>query len=239
MGIIPTGASVYGLKKQCSVTDWYIIFTMSRHSLNPKTLELVMPSDAVLSEVAQEVTPSEITTDFIQGVISRMLELSAGKGHSKSDSRQMVGLAAVQLGVSKRIVSIDVTATGQKQEQNLEIFINPKIIEHSMDLVDGREGCWSCGNVCGNVARHSRVTVEALDSSGKPFKRDFVGFVARIAQHEIDHLDGVRFPERIPVDQSYRMHWVEPAEFERYRNEWQNWPRLCSREQWESVKTGA
>lgn len=211
---------------------------MSKHSLSPETLELVMPSDAVLSEAAQEVTPSEITTDFIQGVISRMLELSAGKGHSKSDSRQMVGLAAVQLGISKRIVSIDITATGQKQEQNLAIFINPKIIKHSEDAVDGREGCWSCGNVCGNVARYSRVTVEALDSNGKPFKQDFEGFVARIAQHEIDHLDGVRFPERIPIDQLHRLHWVEHADFERYRNEWHNWHQLCTREQWESVKSG-
>ncbi len=211
---------------------------MSIHSLNPEKLELVVPSDAVLSEVAQEVMHAEISSDFIQGVINRMLELSAGKGHSKSDSRQMVGLAAVQLGISMRIVSIDVTATGQKQEQNLEIFINPRIVEHSEDLIDGREGCWSCGNVCGNVARHSRVTVEALDGRGKPFKRDFEGFVARIAQHEIDHLDGVRFPERIPIDQPSRLHWVEHADFDRYRNEWQNWPQLCSREQWESVKSG-
>lgn len=211
---------------------------MSKYSLSPETLELVMPSDAVLSEAAQEVTTSEITTDFIQGVISRMLELSAGKGHNESDSRQMVGLAAVQLGISKRIVSIDINATGKKQEQNLEIFINPKIIEHSEDKVDGREGCWSCGNVCGNVARYNHITVEALDSNGTPFKRDFEGFVARIAQHEIDHLDGIRFPDRIPIDQPYRLHWVEHDDFERYRNEWQNWQHLCTREQWESVKAG-
>lgn len=210
---------------------------MSKHSLNPETLELVMPSDAVPSEVAQEVMHAEISSDFIRGVINRMLELSAGKGHSKSDSRQMVGLAAVQLGVSKRIVSIDVTATGQKQEQNLEIFINPKIIKHSEDLVDGREGCWSCGSVCGNVARYRSITVEALDRHGKPFKRNFEGFVARIAQHEIDHLEGVRFPERIPIDQPSRLHWVEHVDFDRYRNEWQNWPHLCSRQQWETVKS--
>lgn len=211
---------------------------MSNIPKSPENLELVAPTDKILGQVAKEVAQTEISSAFIQGVIDRILELSAGKGHSKNDSRQMVGLAAVQLGVSKRVVSIDVTATGQKQAQNLEIFINPKIVKHSEHFVDGREGCWSCGNVCGNVPRYDRVTVEAFDRNGESFTRDFEGFVARIAQHEIDHLDGIRFPERIPTDQPYRLHWVEPADFERYRNEWQNWTQLCTREQWESMKSG-
>ena len=212
---------------------------MSKVSILPKKLNLVPPSAGVLSNVAEEVTFSEISTEFIQGVIDRMLEISAGKGKNVSDSRQMVGLGAVQLGVGKRIVSIDVTATGQKQNQNLEIFINPKIIDHSEYKVDGREGCWSCSNVCGNVPRYGQITIEALDRNGQPITRDFEGFIARIAQHEIDHLDGIRFPERIPIDQPSRLHWVEPADFERYRSEWQSWPNLCTRKQWESIKSGA
>lgn len=140
--------------------------------------------------------------------------------------------------MSKRVVTIDTTATGAKQHQTLEVFINPHITERVNTAVDGREGCWSCGNICGNVPRAEAVTVTALDRNGKQFTRQFEGFVARIAQHEVDHLDGYRFPDRIPKDQPERLHWVEPVEFERYRTEWQNWSILCPRQKWEELKSG-
>ncbi|HEY1645006.1 MAG TPA: peptide deformylase, partial [Candidatus Saccharimonadales bacterium] len=73
-------------------------------------LELVDPTDRILNSTASPVGKIELQSDFVQGVMERMLELSAGKGHSKHDTRQMVGLAAVQLGVNKRIVMIDLTA---------------------------------------------------------------------------------------------------------------------------------
>jgi len=66
---------------------------------NPKTFELIEPTDAILNKVASNVSLDELESSYIQAVIDRMLELSAGKGYSKHDSRQMVGLAAVQLGV--------------------------------------------------------------------------------------------------------------------------------------------
>ena len=105
--------------------------------LNPKTLELIEPTDQILNTVASEVERSEIESPFIQGVIDRMLELSTGKGHSKHDSRQMVGLAAVQLGVAKRIITVDVTADGSNKPQNLNVLINPKIITRSEEVAPG------------------------------------------------------------------------------------------------------
>lgn len=206
---------------------------------NTEKLKLVDPTDAILNQIASDVTTEELQSPFIQGVIDRMLEISAGKGHSKEDSRQMVGLAAAQLGVSKRIITIDLTADGSNKEQTLQVFINPELTNASEFKVAGREGCWSCGNICGNVERSASVTIDGLDRTGKPVNFELKDFVARIAQHETDHLDGIRFPERIPLDEPTKLHWVDPSEFEEYRQNWENWSVLCPRSRWEEMKSGS
>jgi hypothetical protein len=81
------------------------------------------------------------------------------------------------------------------------------------------------------------VTLEGLSRQGEPIVIELTGFVARIAQHETDHLDGVRFPDRIPVTEPRRLHWVEPSEFDKYRTDWENWPIICPRTRWEDLKT--
>jgi len=205
---------------------------------NPKTFELIEPTDAILNKVASNVSLDELESSYIQAVIDRMLELSAGKGYSKHDSRQMVGLAAVQLGVSKRIITIDVTADGSNKQQNLQVLVNPKITARSSGVVPGREGCWSCGNICGNVDRSKSVTLEAVDREGHPIVLKLVDFVARIAQHETDHLDSIRFPDRIPTTKPERLHLVLPTEFNQYRTEWPAWQIICPREYWEKMKSG-
>jgi peptide deformylase len=199
-------------------------------------LTMVDPDDPVLNQIAGEVAPEAVRSSNIQGILRRMRTIAAGKGKSEKDSRQVVGLAAPQIGISRRITIVDTTASGALQEQTLEVFINPRIVDRSVELEDGREGCWSCNRVCGNVARAQEVTLEALDEMGKLVRRTFTGFVARIVQHEVDHLDGLRFPDRIPTDQPWRLHWVDHTEFDRYRQEWASWPHLCTRERWESVK---
>lgn len=201
-------------------------------------LELVEPTNPVLNRAVGTVKPSEISSPAVQGVIDRMLELSAGKGHSKADTRQMVGLAAPQLGVNKRIITIDLTADGSNKTQTLQPIINPQITSHSKSTIEGREGCWSCGNICGIVDRAKEVTIEGFDRKGKPVKLELEGFVARIAQHEVDHLNGIRFPDRIPVDKPERLHLVKPIEFDDYRSNWMHWQTLCPRTRWELMKAG-
>ncbi len=205
----------------------------------PGKLSLKDPTDAILTRVADEVQSHEISFPEIQNIIDQMLAMSAGKGKTRDDSRQMVGLAAPQLGLSKCIVTIDVTADGSNKEQHLQAYINPKITYRSKETVPGREGCWSCGDICGNVERAKRVTLEGLDREGKPVRIELTDFVARIAQHETDHLEGIRFPDRIPADEPDRLHWVEPVEFDSYRQNWQNWPTKCPRAVWEALKAGS
>ena len=206
--------------------------------LDPNALELIDPTSRILNTVATAVEESEIESPFVQGVIDRMLELSAGKGHSKHDSRQMVGLAAVQLGIGKRIIAIDMTADGSNKPQNLHVLINPTVTERSEEIIPGREGCWSCGNICGNVDRSKSVVLEALDRTGKKVEYKLSNFVARIAQHETDHLDGIRFPDRILKSEPDRLHIVLPSEFAEYRLNWASWGTICPREQWENMKSG-
>lgn len=201
-------------------------------------LDLVEPTDTRLNQKSKEVKASDITSSRVQGIIDRMLELAAGKGHSKHDSRQMVGLAAPQIGANLRIVTIDTTADGSLKEQHIKVFINPRITRRSDETQPGREGCWSCGNICGNVERAQSVTLEGLDREGKAVKVELTGFVARIAQHETDHLDGIRFPDRIPEDRPEKLHWVKPEEFPDYRLHWATWSHLCPREKWEAMKRG-
>ncbi len=203
-------------------------------------LDLVDPAQFadLLNSVATEVSDRDVCSLETQFIISEMQRLAAGKGRNGEDTRQMVGLAAPQLGVSKRIITIDMTATGALQEQNIVAIINPRLSHTGGQVVDGREGCWSCGSFCANVPRFSRVVLEGYDEDGKPLIYKLEGFVARIAQHEVDHLDGIRCIDRVPEDEDWRLHDVKPEEFERYRTDWPHWKKTFSRSEWEKFKVG-
>lgn len=204
--------------------------------------ELVPPSSDILNQVASEVTPEDFKHPKLQVTIDVMLRVA--KGQQGNPSRPtLVGLAAPQIGVIKRIILVGVDATGMGEEPTFKIFINPIIIEPSNRIIStvlSREGCYSTGRVCGIVERAQEVTISALDRSGMPltetYKGSSTGFPANIFQHEIDHLNGIRFPDRIKKKEY--LHWVEPEEFGKYRVEWLHWPNLCSRERWRAIKQG-
>ena len=105
-----------------------------------------------------------------------------------------VGLAAPQIGILKRVCIIDVST--QQPEYLPVVLINPKITAHEGEQV-GEEGCLSFPELYGDVKRYARVEVEATDINGQTFKTSGEGFYARALQHEIDHLDGKLFINRI------------------------------------------
>ncbi|MCM0722884.1 peptide deformylase [Streptococcus iniae] len=118
-----------------------------------------------------------------------------------------VGLAAPQLDISKRIIAVlvpnpeDSEGNPPKEAYSLqEIMYNPKIISHSVQdaaLADG-EGCLSVDRVVeGYVVRHSRVTVEYFDKNGDKQKIKLKGYNSIVVQHEIDHINGIMFYDRI------------------------------------------
>jgi peptide deformylase len=140
-------------------------------------LDIRKAGDPVLK---QKAAPVEKVTKKIKELIESMAEtMYAADG---------VGLAAPQIGVSQRIIVINVG-------DGLIGLVNPVIVEQE-GLECAAEGCLSIPGVFGDVERASRVTVEALDRNGKPVRIMADRLLARALQHEIDHLEGVLFIER-------------------------------------------
>ena len=114
-----------------------------------------------------------------------------------------VGLAAPQVNVSERLIVVEYAeeqeeeAEGQPEKpKKLFVLINPEIVKPSEETLMGVEGCLSIPNLVGEVERHAVIQVKGLNRHGKPAKVKAEGWLARIFQHEIDHLNGILFPDR-------------------------------------------
>ena len=107
-----------------------------------------------------------------------------------------VGIAAPQVGRFERIVIIDVSSKPDIPNHGKLILINPKIVSKQGSVV-GREGCLSVPDYTGNVMRAEELTLQALNLVGKTVNYQMEGFEARAILHEIDHLDGLLFLDRL------------------------------------------
>ncbi|HIJ78484.1 MAG: peptide deformylase [Desulfobulbaceae bacterium] len=105
-----------------------------------------------------------------------------------------VGLAAPQIGIPLQLCVIDIMP--KDQERELIVLANPKIIEGEGKEID-EEGCLSVLDYSANVPRFTKIKVEAQDIKGNPLNFEAEGFFARVIQHELDHLDGTLFIDRI------------------------------------------
>ena len=135
--------------------------------------------DPVLREVAlavQEITPQ--VKKLLDDMVETMYDAEG------------VGLAAPQIGISKRMIVIDV-----QDDNGLLKLINPVIIK-SEGKESAVEGCLSFPGVAGEVERDLKVTIRALNEKGNPVELCASGLLARAFQHEIDHLDGILFVDR-------------------------------------------
>lgn len=197
--------------------------------------KFVKPSDPILIQKAEEIKPEEIKSPEIEALIERMLNAAYGEQVDRKKSL-LVGLAAPQIGISKRIILVDVEARGKGNVGDLRVYINPEIVWKSDDEVEWYEGCYSTDRVCGIVSRTNSIKLKALTREGQPVEEDYEGYTARIFQHEIDHLNGTEFVFHITDDN--KLHWVEEDEFPEYRNNegWRNWSKKCPRHKWEEIK---
>lgn len=101
-----------------------------------------------------------------------------------------IGLAAPQVGVSKNVVVIDISEL--EENESLHIFVNPVIEESSGESVV-EEGCLSIPGVREEVTRPDTITLSYQNEQGASFKHEFDGWLARVIQHEVDHLNGILF----------------------------------------------
>ncbi|MCK5100604.1 MAG: peptide deformylase, partial [Desulfobacteraceae bacterium] len=116
-----------------------------------------------------------------------------------------VGLAAPQIGINKRIIVYDIMAgiaqdpEEEHPKKEFKALINPEIINKTGSIVSENEGCLSVPDLTANVKRYEKVTIKAISSEGKKLEFNAEDINAIIMQHEIDHLDGVLFFEKISL----------------------------------------
>jgi peptide deformylase len=140
----------------------------------------------------QKSAPVTLVTPELSAVIGDLMDtLRASTGG--------VGISAPQVGVLKRIVAVDVSASkrgAQVENHGLLILINPEILAKGGRQIV-REGCMSIPDYTANIERAQWVLVDALDREGKQVILESVGFEAVAIQHEVDHLDGILFLDRV------------------------------------------
>ncbi len=136
----------------------------------------------VLRQRAQPVAPTDAA---VRELVDDLFEtMRAAKG---------VGLAANQVGVAQRVAVVDV---GDEFGPPL-VLINPRIVEAGTEMESAEEGCLSIPDVYADVDRPHTIVLEALDRDAQPYRITVTGFRARAVQHEIDHLDGILFLDRL------------------------------------------
>jgi peptide deformylase len=145
---------------------------------------LIILPDPLLRQVSQPVerVDSELT-QLVDDMLETMYEAPG------------IGLAAVQVGVPRRLLVIDLAKEGE--EPAPLVFINPKVIRSSGERSTYEEGCLSIPDYYAEVERPASITVTSLDRTGKEVTTEADGLLATCLQHEIDHLDGVLFIDHI------------------------------------------
>lgn len=149
-------------------------------------LDIVSIPEQVLRKKARKVT--EFGSD-LQNLINDMVEtMRQAPG---------VGLAAPQVNVSSRVIVVEFgDEEDEEAPKKLYTLVNPEIIRSSTEKEMGIEGCLSIPDFIGEVERNSEVTIKAQNRRGQPVRIKAEGWLARIFQHEIDHLEGVLFIDR-------------------------------------------
>ncbi|MFH1462284.1 MAG: peptide deformylase [bacterium] len=150
-------------------------------------LEIKKYPNSVLRKKSKEV--KEITSETKKLVEDMMQVMEKEKG---------VGLAAPQVGVSERIIVV-------RAEEGPKVFINPQIIKKSKEKEIGEEGCLSFPHIFLKIKRAKEIEVAALNLQGEKIRVEVRDFLARVFQHEIDHLNGILLIDHISF---YKKLWV-------------------------------
>ena len=155
--------------------------------ITPSIVQLGNPTLRQSAHLIEAVQDSDL-----QALIDALLQTMAQAGG--------VGIAAPQVGILKQLVIIASRPTPRyphAPEMSPTPMLNPKLVKHSDETEKGWEGCLSVPGIRGLVPRYRSVTVDYLDRDGQPQRQILHDFVARIFQHEYDHLQGVVFIDRV------------------------------------------
>ncbi len=177
---------------------WYHERMLSR-----ETLQI---GDKRLGQRSKRVSRATILTPTFQDFLTSLIETMR--------KEELVGIAAPQVGELSRVFVTEIRKTKYRQAETdvVRVFINPTIVASSKGQATGYEGCGSVnqGNLFGQVRRAQRITLQYLDEKAVSRESSFTHLLARVIQHEIDHLDGRLFTERLtdPKTLMNREHYV-------------------------------
>lgn len=163
--------------------------------------KIIQPNNPTLRQKARKVTQFD---DDFQALVEDLFETLHEAGG--------VGLAAPQIDVPLRVAVIetlpDLDEEGNEIEDSREkyVIVNPEIVWESREVVDGIEGCLSIPGYVGEVTRATSIRVRAQDRHGKKIRLRMYDWDARIFQHEIDHLDGILYIDRLTAPENL---WTE------------------------------
>jgi peptide deformylase len=183
-----------------------------------EVLEIVDCGDPVLRQLARRVDPADLRTAQLQRLIAQM--------RATMEDAPGVGLAAPQVGVPIQLAVIqdaperwshltaEELAARERSALPFAVLVNPVVLPVDEEgTASFYEGCLSVPGLTGVVARHRTVRVEALDENGRPVDRVLRGWSARIIQHEVDHLRGILYLDRVETrslstSDNYARRWA-------------------------------
>jgi peptide deformylase len=171
-------------------------------------LKIARMGHPVLRQPARKVEVGEIKSPAFQKLVDDMIETMR--------EYDGIGLAAPQVHEGVRLALIGIQ-DGRGEDRSIRVLpvVNPEIRPVGKDTEEDWEGCLSLPDLRGRVVRPSRIQVKALDRRGNKIEIDLEGYPARVAQHEVDHLDGILFIDRMKSLETltfldeYGKHWVE------------------------------
>ena len=160
---------------------------------------------------AQSLSPDDLTSLDFQQFLDHLIDTMR--------DADGVGIAAPQVHIPQQVVAIEVDPNNPRYpgypQIPLTILVNPLILAHSSETEEDWEGCLSVPDLRGRVPRWTSLTVQGLDRHGNPMEITAKGFFARVIQHELDHLQGKVFLDRLPdlstvsYLREYQQYWLQ------------------------------
>lgn len=189
-----------------------------------KRLYVVKPEAKILRTPCIQINKRELMRNETQEYIEDMLDFVYGtnnKGPKRDRMHAMtVGLSANQVNLHKCISIVDM-AVGRKNISDIQVLINPEILWKSNAMIERIEGCVNLKNIWGPVKRSRAVIVKAMDRSGNLMQLTLHGWPAVLLQHEIDHLRGILFVDRL-VDPTKAL-FVDEGNYSAFKKNKQAW----------------
>lgn len=167
------------------IIQQYFVFSENMSKFTIQTGD----ENEILRTPSEPIKPQELRS--YRGLADDMIK------YIKNPDNGGVGLAAPQIWVNKRLIVVSLLRTYEDESYRTIAMINPEIREHSEELYSDTEGCLSVPGETGDVDRWAWIRVDFLDGEWKKYSLKLENLAARIVQHEIDHLDGILFTDKV------------------------------------------